>query len=90
VATPTPTTTPEHATATGGLNEASNGSADEPLTLRRGRSQNAAAHRAAEHHARCGGDHRLDRRLAKPLNDTRKAGTISDDLAGDGHNEAVR
>ena len=84
-------TTPERATAdSGGLNEASN---DPPTNSSRSGAaapRNAAAHRAAEHHARCGGDHRLDRRLAKPANDTRQAGTISDDLAGDGHNEAVR
>jgi hypothetical protein len=81
---------PEHAAATGGLNEASNDPPTNPSRSGAAAPQNAAAHRAAEHHARCGGDHRLDRRLAKPLNDTLKAGAISEDLAADGDNEAVR
>ena len=37
-----------------------------------------------------GGDHRLDRRLARPANDTLKGGTRSDYLGGDGQNEPVR
>jgi hypothetical protein len=54
------------------------------------RLRNAFAHRASENDASSCGDHRPDRRLGGPANDTLEGGTGNDYLAGDGQNEPAR